>query len=57
MVFEAMEGNLYQLIKARKGRFFAQGLLASITSQVLAGLHYVHQAGFVHRDIKPENIL
>lgn len=26
-------------------------------SQMVHGLHYIHQRGVVHRDIKPSNIL
>lgn len=57
IVFECMEGNLYQLTKTRKGRPLASGLVASILQQVLAGLHHVHTHGFFHRDLKPENLL
>lgn len=57
LVFECMEGNLYQLIKSRKGRAMAPGLIASITQQALAGIEHVHAHGFFHRDMKPENLL
>ncbi|WFD31733.1 non-specific serine/threonine protein kinase [Malassezia sp. CBS 17886] len=57
IVFECMEGNLYQLIKSRKRRPLAQGLVASILNQALAGLDHVHSHGFFHRDMKPENVL
>jgi protein kinase len=56
-VFECMEGNLYQLIKARKGKPFAGGLIASIFRQVANGLHHIHASGYFHRDMKPENLL
>lgn len=56
-VFECMEGNLYQLIKARKSRPLAGGLVSSIFSQVVLGLHHIHQSGYFHRDMKPENLL
>jgi meiosis induction protein kinase IME2/SME1 len=52
-----MEGNLYHLIKARKGRPFAGGLVSSIFRQVTAGLHHIHAHGYFHRDMKPENVL
>jgi meiosis induction protein kinase IME2/SME1 len=56
-VFESMEGNLYHLIKARKGRTLAGGLVASIFRQIVSGLHHIHSSGYFHRDMKPENVL
>lgn len=56
-IFECMEGNLYQLIKSRKGRPLAGGLVASIYRQVVEGLRHIHQSGYFHRDMKPENLL
>ena len=52
-----MEGNLYQLIKTRKGKPLAGGLVSSIFRQVVLGLHHIHEAGYFHRDMKPENVL
>ena len=57
LVFECMEGNLYQLIKSRKGRAMASGLIASITKQAVSGMAHIHAHGFLHRDMKPENLL
>lgn len=56
-VFESMEGNLYQLIKSRKGRPLAGGLVSSIFHQTVSGLHHIHHSGYFHRDMKPENLL
>ncbi|KAG1736641.1 kinase-like protein [Suillus paluster] len=56
-VFEAMEGNLYRFMKARKGRPLATGLLSCIFQQMAAGLHHMHSSGYFHRDMKPENVL
>ncbi|TFK41165.1 kinase-like domain-containing protein [Crucibulum laeve] len=56
-VFESMEGNLYHLIKARKGRAFAGGLVSSIFRQIVSGLDHIHASGYFHRDMKPENVL
>lgn len=52
-----MEGNLYHLIKARKGRALAGGLVASIFRQMVEGLFHIHACGYFHRDMKPENVL
>lgn len=52
-----MEGNLYHLIKTRKGRPLAGGLVASIFRQIVSGLHHIHASGYFHRDMKPENVL
>jgi meiosis induction protein kinase IME2/SME1 len=52
-----MEGNLYQLIKSRKGRPLAGGLVSSIFKQTISGLHHIHASGYFHRDMKPENLL
>lgn len=52
-----MEGNLYHLIKTRKGRPLAGGLVASIFLQVVSGLNHIHNSGYFHRDMKPENVL
>ncbi|KAJ7487591.1 kinase-like domain-containing protein [Mycena galericulata] len=56
-VFEPMEGNLYHLVKARKGRPFAGGLTSSIFRQMVSGLEHIHSSGYFHRDMKPENVL
>jgi serine/threonine protein kinase len=52
-----MEGNLYHLIKARKGRPLAGGLVSSIFCQIVSGLDHIHSSGYFHRDMKPENVL
>ena len=52
-----MEGNLYHLIKARKGRPLAGGLVSSIFHQIVLGLDHIHSNGYFHRDMKPENVL
>jgi len=52
-----MEGNLYHLIKARKGRPLAGGLVSHIFTQIVEGLNHIHANGFFHRDMKPENVL
>lgn len=51
----ASKGNLYNVIRRSKGldertafRYFIQ---------TVAGVHFLHERGFIHRDIKPENLL
>ncbi|KAG0031031.1 hypothetical protein BGZ81_001881, partial [Podila clonocystis] len=57
MVFELMDGNLYQLIKDRNGAFLEEERIRSMVFQVLRGLHHMHSNGIMHRDMKPENLL
>lgn len=54
---EYMDGNLYQLMKARDHKCLDGGSVKSILFQILAGLEHIHAHSFFHRDIKPENIL
>ncbi|KAI9878446.1 MAG: hypothetical protein M1830_000881 [Pleopsidium flavum] len=54
---EYMDGNLYQLMKARDHKCLDGGSVKSILFQILAGLDHIHAHSFFHRDIKPENIL
>ena len=54
---EYMEGNLYQLMKARDHKCLDGASVKSILFQILGGLEHVHAHAFFHRDIKPENIL
>ncbi|KAI0030469.1 kinase-like domain-containing protein, partial [Vararia minispora EC-137] len=57
LVLEPLEGNAYELIRLRKGRPFAHGLLLSIASQITAGLRHIHATGFVHGSVSPESIM
>ncbi|PFH61851.1 hypothetical protein XA68_16082 [Ophiocordyceps unilateralis] len=54
---EYMEGNLYQLMKARDHKCLDNGSVKSILFQIMQGLEHIHSHHFFHRDIKPENIL
>lgn len=54
---EYMDGNLYQLMKARDHKCMDIRSVKSILFQILAGLEHIHAHSFFHRDIKPENIL
>jgi meiosis induction protein kinase IME2/SME1 len=57
IAMEYMDGNLYQLMKARDHKPLDGGSVKSILFQILSGLEHVHEHNFFHRDIKPENIL
>ncbi|OKL61265.1 hypothetical protein UA08_03195 [Talaromyces atroroseus] len=54
---EYMDGNLYQLMKARDHKYLEGKHVKSILYQILSGLDHIHAHDFFHRDIKPENIL
>ncbi|EEP81596.1 hypothetical protein UREG_06461 [Uncinocarpus reesii 1704] len=54
---EYMDGNLYQLMKARDHKCLDTKSVKSILFQILSGLDHIHAHNFFHRDIKPENIL
>ena len=54
---EYMDGNLYQLMKARAHRCLDGASVKSILYQIISGLDHIHTNNFFHRDIKPENIL
>ncbi|KAK5137366.1 hypothetical protein LTR08_008944 [Meristemomyces frigidus] len=57
IAMEYMDGNLYQLMKARDHKPLDGSSVKSILFQILAGLEHIHEHSFFHRDIKPENIL
>lgn len=57
IAMEYMDGNLYQLMKARDHKRFDGSTVKSILFQILGGLEHIHEHNFFHRDIKPENIL
>lgn len=57
IAMEYMEGNLYQLMKARDHKCLDNASVKSILFQIMHGLEHIHAHHFFHRDIKPENIL
>ena len=57
LVFEPMEGNLYQIMKARHGRRMSERLIFSLFRQIVSGIGHIHTSGYFHRDMKPENVL
>lgn len=54
---EALNQNLYQLIKSRRNIKFSPVTLKSILSQLLCAIKHIHKWNYFHRDVKPENIL
>ncbi|ORY15575.1 meiosis induction protein kinase-like protein [Clohesyomyces aquaticus] len=57
IAMEFMDGNLYQLMKARDHKPMDAHSVKSVLFQIMSGLEHIHQREFFHRDIKPENIL
>lgn len=57
ITMEYMDGNLYQLMKARDHKRLDSATVKSVLFQIINGLEHIHQNDFFHRDIKPENIL
>ncbi|CAK1355898.1 unnamed protein product [Cercospora beticola] len=57
IAMEYMDGNLYQLMKARDHKPLDCHSVKSILFQIMCGLEHIHDHSFFHRDIKPENIL
>ncbi|KAF1984685.1 meiosis induction protein kinase-like protein [Aulographum hederae CBS 113979] len=57
IAMEYMDGNLYQLMKARDHKHLDCPSVKSILFQIISGLEHIHENSFFHRDIKPENIL
>jgi len=57
IAMEYMDGNLYQLMKARDHKCLDGASVKSILFQIISGLEHIHDHQFFHRDIKPENIL
>ncbi|TNV74111.1 hypothetical protein FGO68_gene7485 [Halteria grandinella] len=57
MIFEYMDGTIYDMILKQRANGMSEELVKSIIAQVLQGLEFLHGHGVFHRDLKPENIL
>lgn len=51
------KGELYQLLRTRRGRRFPEDVAQHYFMQTARGLQYLHSRNIVHRDLKPENLL
>lgn len=49
------KGSLFELLRKRKQ--FSEDEAFYYFVQVVSGLYFMHQHGFIHRDLKPENLL
>jgi len=56
MVFEHMEGNVYEFMKSRV-RPMPESKVKSMMAQTLEAVAFTHKIGYFHRDMKPENLL
>eukprot|EP00250_Pteridium_aquilinum_P021098 c25025_g2_i1 orf=1-468(-) len=55
VVFELMEADLYQVIKANDD--LTQEHFQFFLYQLLRALKFIHSANIFHRDLKPKNVL
>ncbi|EER18845.1 serine/threonine-protein kinase ICK, putative [Perkinsus marinus ATCC 50983] len=56
LVFEFLEGNLYQLLR-KKENAFPEAQVRLYMYQTIMALDFMHKHGYFHRDLKPENLL
>lgn len=56
IVMEYIEGDTIEQLLTKRGRFSLTEAVF-IMKQVLAGISFAHEKGFVHRDMKPANII
>lgn len=57
LVFEMLEQNLYDFLKAHKFQPLPLRFVRPIARQVLTALAKLRQLGLIHADLKPENIM
>jgi dual specificity protein kinase YAK1 len=57
LVFEALQLNLYELLKQNNFRGLSTPLLRLFLGQLLTALSALRRAGIIHCDLKPENVL
>ena len=57
LVFEALQLNLYELLKQNNFRGLSTPLIRLFLTQLLTALGALRRAGIIHCDLKPENVL
>lgn len=57
LVFEYVDHDLIGLLESKELVEFTKDQICSLFKQLLEGLAYIHNTGFLHRDIKCSNIL
>jgi dual specificity protein kinase YAK1 len=57
LVFEALQLNLYELLRQNNFRGLSTPLLRLFLGQLLTSLCALRRAGVIHCDLKPENVL
>lgn len=57
MVFERLGLSVYETLKLNNFKPFYLKFIQVILKNVLMGIYYMHQKGYIHADIKPENIV
>ena len=57
IILEFVENGALSSLLSKFGGAFPESLVCHYITQVLMGLHYLHQQGVIHRDIKGANIL
>lgn len=57
LVFESLGRSLYDRLKANGYKPFERGAVATIASQLLRALAFLHDMRLVHTDLKLENVL
>jgi len=57
MLFELLDGNLYELLVANGYCGLKEDEVRIFAFQILNSLNFIHKEGVIHCDIKPENIV
>lgn len=55
-IYPLADCNLFELISSPNEQLTGSRI-KNLTVQILLGMEYIHESGYIHRDVKPENIL